>query len=99
MDASVGLGNAQFSTLDNSALRKAQVTYAWVPKSQFAKFKITGREGDNGTWAIKGKSGRDDTYTEPTGDALVLSAGSAIQVFVSATGKKVYINPPYTLSK
>ena len=99
MDTTVTIGNAKFSTLDNSNLRAAQVEYIWVPRSQFSKYSIVGRDGDNGTWAIKEGSGRDTTYAEPTGDALILKAGSAIQLYVNGTGKKVYINAPYTLAK
>ena len=99
MDETVTLGGASFSTLDNTALRANIVEYVWIPESSYADCKVTGREGDNGVWAKQEGSGRNVTYTVPTGDAAILKAGSAIQLVVNGTGKKVYINPTYTLSK
>ena len=101
MDDTVStVGGAKFMLLDNSDKRAAQVTYHLVPRDQFTKYGITGRDGDFGTWAKQGGTDpRHPTYTEPTGDALILKAGSAIQLNINGNGKKVYINPPYTLAK
>ena len=104
MDESVStIGGAQLTHLD--ADRKVDATiqekaYAWVPKSQFAKYGIVGREGDNGTWAIQGGTAKNPTYTVPTtAEALTIKAGGAVQVYVTGAGKKIYVNPTYTLAK
>ena len=93
MDASVGLGAAQFSILN--ADRKLDTTkqekvYAWVPKSQFKTFGITGFDDKNGVWAIQSpdpKAPRKSIYTVPALEASVFSAGTGVQVYITGSGK------------
>ena len=104
MDESVTLGNAQITRLN--ADRKVDATiqekaYYWVPASQYKTFGIIGRDGDFGTWAIQDNTDpRNPKYTVPTtADELTIKAGCAVQIYVNGTGKKIYVNPTYTLAK
>ena len=103
MDETVTTGGAQFYRLN--ADRKLDTTiqekaYAWVKKSDFAKYGIVGREGDFGTWAIQGGTLKAPTYTVPTtAEELTIKAGSAVQVYVTLANKTIYVNPTYTLAK
>ena len=103
MDSTVTLGGAQLARLN--ADRKVDATiqekaYYWVPASQYKTFGIVGREGDYGTWAIAGDDPRNPTYTVPTtAEELTIKAGSAVQVYVTGTGKNIFVNPTYTLAK